>query len=167
MRSRASARILRQLVAVALAGSVGGCSMYLSNEGDPAAPILVQGRIVDASGGGMSGAGVTLQVSDVDGVEDGESVPVVYQGQFSAGLDGAFTIRLAPTPELVALAARNGGFVNFSLVVFAGEAAPFGFPRELRDGTWAGGIPTFVFGPDGVTGPGVDPGVPAPEPAGS
>lgn len=113
----------------------------------------------------MSGAEVRVQIGDHAGARPGEPVPVVYEGRFRAGLDGAFVIRLAPTPELTTLAREGGGFVTVSLSVFADEVRPFAFPRELRDGTWAGQIPTFVFGPDGVTEVGSEPGAPMPAPA--
>lgn len=166
MRSPASARGLLLLAVVAL-GAATGCNAYLVNEGDPAAPILVQGRVVDSSGGGMSGARVEVWVGDYRDVQVGESVPIVYEGSFSAGLDGTFVVRLTPTPAMIELAGGDDGFVNFNLVVFANAPAPFAFQRELRGGTWAGEVPELIFGPDGVTGPGVDPGVPAPLPAGT
>jgi hypothetical protein len=158
---------LRRLLIVALLGSLAGCSAYLSEEGDPTAPVLVQGRVVDASGGGMSGAQVRVQVRDDAQAQVGQTVPVVYEGTFRAGLDGSFVVRLAPTPAMTALAGGDGGSVNFSLYVFADELRPFIFPRELRNGTWAGAVPEFVFGPDGVTEADAGSGVSAPLLAGA
>ncbi len=157
----------RLVPALWLVAILAGCSGYLTEEGDPSAPILVRGRVVDASGGGMSGAGIHLTAfENPGGAAPGVAVPAVYDGEFRAGLDGTFTIRLAPTPALTELAKNNGGFVNFTLVAFRGGAAsPFAFPRELVDGTWAGAVPSFVFGPNGVSETGVDPGLPAPIPA--
>ncbi len=149
MRSPARTRGLLLLVLATFA-TAAGCNAYLVDEGDPSAPILVQGRVVDASGGGMSGARILVQVADDRDVRIGEAAPVAYEGTFSAGLDGTFVARVAPTPALTALADATGGVVTVTLVVFAGSA-PFAFPRELRNGTWAGDAPTFVFGPDGVS----------------
>lgn len=166
MRSLASARGMLLLVLVALAAGTG-CNAYLVDEGDPSAPILVQGRVVDASGGGMSGARIEVWVGDYRDVQVGEVVPVVYEGSFSAGLDGTFIVRVAPTPAMIALAGGDGGSVNFNLVVFANAPAPFAFPRDVRNGTWAGDVPELIFGPEGVTDLGADPGVPAPAPLGT
>ena len=148
MRSLASARRALLLALVLAALAVAGCSAYLAEEGDPSAPILVQGRVVDASGGGMSGARVLVSVEH--SVTAGGTETIGYETTFSAGLDGTFVVRLAPDPELIERVGPSGGIVNVKLVVFAG-AAPFEFQRELRNGTWVGAVPVFVFGPDGVT----------------
>jgi hypothetical protein len=148
--------LLRLLLVVVL-GTLTGCSAYLSEEGDPRAPVLVQGRVVDASGGGMSGAEILVQVPDHARGQVGDTVPLVYEGRFRAGLDGAFVVRLAPTPALTAFAGGDGGSVSFSLYVFAEPVEPFSFSRELRAGAWVGEVPTFVFGPDGVTEQGAEP----------
>lgn len=148
MHSRAKARKLLLLVLAALV-AVSGCNSYLVDEGDPNAPVLVQGRVVDASGGGMSGARILVRVVG-SAAEIGEAVPLVYEGTFSAGLDGTFVVRLAPTPALIAHASATAGVVNVTLDVFA-DAAPFAFERELRNGTWAGAVPAFVFWPGGVS----------------
>lgn len=163
MRSLARALGVVLLVPAALIAT--GCNSYLVNEGDPNAPILVQGRVVDASGGGMSGARIEVQVADDRGAQVGDAVRIVYEGQFSAGLDGTFVVRLAPSPELAAHAVEAGGVVSVTLLVFA-DADPFTFPRELRDGIWLGDVPSFVFGPDGVTTPSGEPGVPSVAPSG-
>ena len=129
-----------------------GCTAYLAEEGDAAAPILVQGRVVDASGGGMSGATLRLQAdADLGDAGVGEVVPTVELGAFRAGLDGTFVVRLAPTAQLKALADRNGGAVIFTLVAFEGVTVPFPFSRDLHNGMWAGEVPTVEFTPNGVT----------------
>ena len=146
MRFRASGLATVLLATAALV--TAGCTAYLVEEGDPSAPVLVRGRVVDASGGGMSGARIVVRVAD-PAVPAGDAAPL-YEGTFSAGLDGTFLARVAPTPALTAHAAARGGVVNVTLAVYAG-AEPFAFQRELRDGTWAGEVPAFLFGPDGVT----------------
>lgn len=161
MRSLASARVLLGLVLTVLVTATG-CNSYLVNEGDPSAPILVQGRVVDASGGGMSGARILVSVEH--SVRAGVTKTVGYEATFNAGLDGTFVVRLAPDPALIEQLGPSGGVVKVTLVVFA-DAAPFAFSRELRDGTWAGPVPEFVFGPDGVTTSGGEPAVPAAAPA--
>ncbi len=161
MRSRASARGALLLVLAALV--VTGCNGYLVDEGDPGAPVLVQGRVVDASGGGMSGASIVVQVEhDVDnGV-----TTLGSEARFRAGLDGTFVVRLAPFPEQIEKVGPSGGVVNVTLVVFA-DAAPFTFPRELRNGTWVGAVPEFIFGPEGVIEPSGNPGSSTPAPTGT
>jgi hypothetical protein len=150
------------LVLAALATT--GCNAYLAEEGDLSAPVLVQGRVVDASGGGMSGARVL--VSAEYSVRAGVTETIGYEATFSAGRDGTFVVRLAPDPALIEHLGPSGGVVKITLVVFA-DAAPFTFQRELRNGTWAGAVPEFVFGPDGVTTPGGQDGLPTLAPAGA
>jgi hypothetical protein len=165
MRSPASARGLLLLAVVAL-GAATGCNAYLANEGDPAAPILVQGRVVDSSGGGMSGARIQVHVAEPNDMVGGVTVTNGYEATFSAGLDGTFVVRLAPSPALIAKAGASGTMVTVTLTVFANET-PFAFRRELRNGTWAGAVPAFVFGPEGVIEPSGNPGTPAPAPIGT
>ena len=149
MRSPASARGALLLLLVALVAT--GCNAYLVDEGDPSAPILVQGRVVDASGGGMSGARILVQVAHERRTSAAAVTQTIgYEATFSAGLDGTFVVRLAPAPDLIENVGPSGGVVKVTLVVFA-DAAPFTFSRELRNGTWAGAVPVFVFGPDGVS----------------
>ena len=162
MRSLASARGVLLLVLAALATT--GCNAYLAEEGDLGAPILVQGRVVDASGGGMSGARILVSVEH--SVTAGVTETIGYETTFSAGLDGTFVVRLAPDPELIEHVGPSGGVVSVTLVVFA-DAAPFAFSRELRDGRWAGDVPEFIFGPDGVTTPSGEPWVSTLAPAGT
>ena len=161
MRSQASARAALLLVLAAL---TAGCNAYLVDEGDPGAPILVQGRVVDSSGGGMSGARILVQVEH--SVRAGVTETLGYEGTFSAGLDGTFVVRLAPTPDLIEHVGPSGGVVKVTVAVFA-DAAPFVFQRQLRNGTWAGEVPTFIFGPEGVTEPSGNPGTAAPLPIGT
>ena len=151
----------------ALGALVAACSYLPGAQGDPNAPVLIRGRVLDADGNGIGGAGLQVMVSDLDNVQVGQNARVVYQERFSAAADGSFAIHLAPNAELVAAAARNNGFVNFDLIVSAPNRPPWpwAFPRELEAGTWAGEPPSIEAGPDGVTEPGADPGVPAPLPA--
>ena len=162
MRSPGSARGALLLVLAALVTT--GCNAYLAEEGDPSAPVLVQGRVVDASGGGMSGARILVSVEH--SVRAGVLETVGMEATFSAGLDGTFVVRFSPAPEMIENVGPSGGVVKVTLVVFA-DAAPFTFQRELRNGTWAGPVPEFVFGPDGVTTPGGEDGLPSLAPAGA
>jgi len=152
------------ILAAATLGVTTGCNAYLVNEGDPSAPILVQGRVVDSSGGGMSGARVLVSLEH--SVRAGVTETIGYEATFSAGLDGTFVVRLAPDAALIENVGPSGGAVKITLAVFA-DAAPFTFQRELRNGTWAGAVPEFVFGPDGVTTPGGQDGLPTLAPAGA
>jgi hypothetical protein len=163
-RGEWAGRILAALALVVLTTAASGCGLFSQGQGDPAAPIVIQGRVVDRAGQGVAGASIQLTVHDYASVEVGQVVPVVYSGSFSAGSDGTFALRLLPTPGLVALAEANGGFVNFDLIA---QARPWAFPRELNAGTWAGDIPTIVISRDGVAEPGGDPGVTVPPPEGS
>ena len=146
---------------------VAACAGVAGSQGDPAAPVLVTGRVVDASGNPVSGARLQLSILDYEHSELNQPVPVVFSETYSANLDGTFALHLAPTPAIAAKGETNGGFVNFDLVVLASDTSfitAWGFPRELSGPGWAGEIPTVVLAPLG-SGPNNPPGVPAPLPA--
>ena len=152
---------------MAIVLAAAGCGLIPMGQGDPSAPVVVSGRVFDADAKPVGGATIQLVVNDYGAaVNVGDTVPTVYQQSFSAGPDGTFSLHLAPTPELLAFAAKEGGFVNFDLNASIGTtAARWGFPRELSGGAWMGDVPFVELRPIGSGVPGQDPGVPAPEPA--
>ena len=142
-----------------------GCGLLTAGEGNPADPVLVTGRVLDADGRPVGGARLELQVSDYASADVGETVQTLFHQTFSARADGTFAIHLAPTPALLAFGEREGGFVNFDLTAIIGSSvAPWGFPRALQGGAWADEPPFVELRPIGSM-PGGGPGVPAPEPA--
>src|SRR3954471_22753570 len=90
---------------------------------DVSAPVLVQGTLLDESGAPMAGHDVTLEA--LDPADDGTtaSFPPVTTVVTETGSDGSFMFRVRPTPDLVALAGRNEGWINFRL-----RSAPAGTP---------------------------------------
>jgi hypothetical protein len=147
--------------------TLAACAGVPGNQGNPSEPILVAGRVVDDGGAPIRGAGLQLSVLDHSRAIIGQPVPTIFRASFTTGLDGAFAIHLAPTPELRAFGAANAGFVNFDLIALAPDSSvvfPFAFPRELAGNGWAGEAPSVVISPSGVTEPGADPGVEAPLP---
>ena len=154
------------LVGLSIGLSIAGCGLIGDRQGNPAEPVLVAGRVLDAEGRPVANAAIQLSVSDYSGVNEGDAVPTIFHRSFSTGPDGTFAIHLAPTPELLAFAAEEGGFVNFDVVALIGTTpALWGFPRELVGATWAGDPPLVELSPRGAVVPGQEPGVPAPEPA--
>ena len=151
-----------------VAAVVVGCGFLPAGQGNPAEPVLVTGRVVDASGRPVAGARLELNVNDYGAAIDvGDVVAVVFQQSFSANADGTFKLHLAPTPALLAFGAKEGGFVNFNLYALSGTTiAPWGFTRHLDGQAWAGEPEFFELRPLGAPGDGAGPpGVPAPEPA--
>ena len=142
-------------LATAMLVAVTGCGGGLPGaQGDAAAPVLVSGRVVDAAGAPVGGAPIQLVVNDYGAnIPVGGVVPNVFQASFTANVDGSFAIHLAPTPELLAFAQEEGGFVNFNLYSARPGQAPavWAFPRELIGGTWAGDIPAVELHPIGST----------------
>jgi hypothetical protein len=162
-----ASRWLGRTTIVATAAVVGlaasACGFLPGSQGNPSEPVLVTGRVLDVDGRPVGGAQLELQVGDYAAADVGEAVPVVFHRSFSTNTDGTFALHLAPTPELLAFAEKEGGFVNFDLIaLFGTTAAPWAFPRELVAGAWAGQPPFVELRPIGSM---PEPGVPAPEPA--
>jgi hypothetical protein len=155
-------------LALLVGAMLAGCSLVPGNQGDPSAPVLVTGRILDAAGAPVGNAFLELQVFDDANVEIGQTVPIVFHQSFTANADGTFTLHLAPTAELRAFGTKNGGFVNFQLFGAAPNHAPifpFAFSRDLGPAGWADAAPIVTISPNGIDQQGEDPGVPAPLPA--
>ena len=151
-------------IALLLAGCIGA-----PPQGDPGAPVLIRGQVLDATGGPLGGAVLSLTVKDFANVEVGDAVAVLFNADFVAGGDGRFEIHLAIDPGLSEVAASNGGFVNFDLTVLlpdrSGMVFPFSFPRDVVDGAWAGAVPGVTISPNGFTEPDGEPAVTVPPPA--
>lgn len=137
------------------------------NQGDPAAPLLIRGKVVDASGKPIGAAALQVEVFDIERSQVGQPIPLAFHQTYTANMDGTFAIHLSPTPDLAAKAGTNDGYVNFNLVVISPDQSvvyPFGFHRRLVGTAWVDDLPDVVLTPTGPR-PASDPGVPAPLPA--
>jgi hypothetical protein len=141
------------LAAVSLVVGLMACTLNLVGQGDPAAPVLITGKVLDAAGIPVGGATLQLVVNDYGAAQNvGDRVPQVFQASFTANADGTFAIHLAPTPELVAFGAKEGGYVNFNLIAIGPNSTlimPWSFPRQLAGGggAWADAAPTVELRP--------------------
>jgi hypothetical protein len=136
----------------ACAAVATGCAGAVPNQGDPSAPVLVKGSILDAAGKPVGNVTLQLEVFDLTAAPVGQRVPLAYHAMFGNQLDGTFAIHLTPTPELTAFSQQNGGFVNFHLMaIYPGDQLliPSGFPREIAGNAWAGEVPTLELKPQG------------------
>jgi hypothetical protein len=140
----------RVLVLVALASLIAGCLGANPSQGDPSAPVLVRGVVLDAAGQPVGGAPLTLSVSDWTAeLQPGDSVPVLFSRQYTARPDGGFEIRLWPGDVLREAGGGPVEFINFDL---AGMARPnqvglWAFPREVRGAYWTGEVPEVTLRP--------------------
>jgi hypothetical protein len=140
--------MLAAAVMVAVAGCTGGLP---GTQGDPGAPVLVRGRVVDAVGAPVAGAVIEVYVRDYENSEIGVAVPTVYHESFTANLDGSFEIHLGLVPRLRDFTTeRQEAFVNFSVIaMISGGVGVWNFPREIENGTWAGEAPDIELRPIG------------------
>ena len=163
-------RIARGL-AVAIAIGVAGCGFgSASGQGDPAAPLLVRGKVVDAAGVPIGGARLQVEVRDMERSQVGQPIPLVFQATYTANADGTFAIHLPPTSAIAAKAATNGGYVTFHVTVISPDQAvafPFGFERRVGASGWLDEAPELRAGPTGIGGSGAGPLLPVPQPAAS
>ena len=129
----------RILAGLALAAAAVGCGLIPAAQGNPADPVLVSGRVLDAQGRPVAGSRIDVQVYDYSAALNvGDRVPVVFAQSFQASPDGSFEIHLAPTAVLLAYAQDQGGVINFDIHAFVGtDIAPSAFSRFVTGGTWA------------------------------
>jgi hypothetical protein len=142
-----------------------GCVAVPGNQGNPNAPVLVTGRVVDREGKPIGGTLLELQLLEDVGHDLGQAQPAVFSATFTTSSDGTFAIHLAPTPALTAVANRNGGFVDFDLFATIPHdvVLPYVFLRQLAGSDWADAPPNILFDPNGS---GEEPPVTLPPPAG-
>jgi hypothetical protein len=148
---RAPIACLLAALAIAACGGLPGA------QGDPSAPVLVRGRVVDANGSAVAGAAIQLEVFDEAHAQVGQAIPDVFRQTYTSGLDGTFEIHLLPPADLAAFAKANSDYVNFSAIALTADGAfigPFGFSRQIVLGSWAGAPQSFVVGPKGIQQPG-------------
>ncbi|HJP89355.1 MAG TPA: hypothetical protein VJ850_10005 [Candidatus Limnocylindrales bacterium] len=135
------------LTAATLTVVVAGCAGYPGNQGDAIDPVLVKGLVLNKLGVPYAGATLELHVVDPRPEATGGS-PIRFLRRFTSNFDGTFALHVSPTPELVALAAANGGSLSFRLVaVFPDEpkGASGTFNRGLEAGLWGAFIPDLLL----------------------
>jgi hypothetical protein len=101
---------------------------------DLSGPVLVQGRLVDARGRGISGRVTAVAwppMNVLHALRDGDQVNTVAVGKTQAGPDGTFTIRVDPAIPIAQFREPNGT-INFDLRGMGGShAAVVSFARRL------------------------------------
>jgi hypothetical protein len=115
-----------------------------TQQGDASAPILVNGRVVDADRAPIPNGVVRLFVTSDAATSEAD----LFDETYAANADGSFEIRLAPTPALVAFAAGHDGYVHFQLMPVGVPAShPLVFRRKLGSGTWLEDVVTVELQP--------------------
>lgn len=144
-RAELSSDVRAAFVLVTVVGlAVAACGALSGGQGDPSAPVLITGRVLDARGIPVGGATLQLEVFDDTNAQVGVRIATVFEASYTAAIDGTFSIHLAPPPELVAFSTKNNGYVNFQVIAIAPDRSlisPFAFPRQLQAGVWADEIP--------------------------
>ncbi len=119
------------------------CGVLPATQGDPAAPVLVNGTVVDAEGGRVAGATILVEILDDANAPVGRE-SVVWRSTYTANLDGTFSIHFAPSSELEAFSMEKySGFVNFHITAIAPDSSrsqPLRVTRELKAGGWADNV---------------------------
>ncbi len=144
--ARTVAIVLVVGVSIVLAGCLGR-----EVQGDPIAPVLVRGVVVDPSGQPAGGAALELSVSDwTADLEPGDVVPVLFARQYRAHADGTFEIRLWPGDVLSEAGVSQAPFINFDLTALipaSRSGARWSSPREISGARWAGEVPDVTLRP--------------------
>lgn len=106
--------------------------------GTAVAPLLLSGRVVDASGAPLAAAAVvayTLPV-DLNGLRPGDAIPEVEIGRTTSDSNGRFTLTVENTKSadgaITELAADLGGHLNAELRIIATDGTTYisGFTRD-------------------------------------
>lgn len=118
--------------------SIVGCAI------DPTAPVVIQGIVLDIDRQPVPGATVSILVDDT---------PLEFLDlTVVTGPDGRFSIALAPTPELRALASERGGDLDFGLSAIMPDSSLGGswlFTRAPTESGWAGEVPRVILSREG------------------
>lgn len=129
------------IVAVVVLSTLGGVSACAL---DPTMPVVIQGIVLDIDRRPVPGATVTILVDDT---------PLQFLDlTVVTGPDGRFSIALAPTPDLRALAAERGGDLDFGLSTIMPDSSFGGswlFTRAPTDSGWAGEVPRVILSREG------------------
>lgn len=83
-------------------------------------PVIASGRLLDSSGRPTPGAVELLAWPPAETQQVGQEVALIPVAQTQAGPDGRFTLRTPDSPQLAALAAPNGGYLNLELHALSG-----------------------------------------------
>ncbi len=128
----------RRLVAGLVLLALTACAL------DPRGSIAIEGIVLDVDRRPVSGATVSILVDDT---------PLEFLDlTVTTGPDGRFSIPLAPTPELRAVAAERGGDVDFGLSAIMPDGSLGGswlFSRTPTETGWAGAIPRVILSREG------------------
>jgi hypothetical protein len=140
------------LAAIAVAFVLAGCNAApAATPPDGVDPVMVRGMVVDSTGTPISTQYVQISILDPAHSQQGQPIPLVYDGRFGVGIDGRFEARIPITPQIDAFAAANDHVVNFNVLAVGtdGSVIAYGFPRTITQGQWAGDVPFLTLRPGG------------------
>ena len=129
---------------VATAVLVGG--LIACEQAQPG-PVLVRGTVENEVGQSVPGATVNLLVFGGADIRDVDNA--LMRWETTAGPDGMFEFRLAPTDDLRAYAVANQGAIDFTVTseLPDGKLASGGFAIRPGGVEWAGGFHTITLQP--------------------
>jgi hypothetical protein len=102
-------------------------------------PVIAAGRLLDATGQPAAGEVQLLAWPSRHDLAVGDTIHLVPVGRTRVGPRGDFTLRSGATPQLAALAASNGGYVNFEARALVGRSLKEAHLSRYLTGTSTGG----------------------------
>jgi hypothetical protein len=131
--------VVAVVVGVVCAAIAAGVTYTLvHDDAHAAAPVVLAGLLRDKAGHPVSNATLRLEASDDANAKVGDTIPVAELASGRTDSAGRFTIRQSPSvPMIRKLAAENGGWVNFEVLVGSQTCfAYWGVPRKLGPNGW-------------------------------
>jgi hypothetical protein len=125
-------------VGIVSAAIAAGVTYALVHRDAHAAPVVLTGVLRDDAGHPVPNATLRLEASDDANAKVGDTIPVAELARGRTDSAGRFTIRQSPSvPIIRKLAAENGGWVNFDVLISAHSGfMPWGVPRRLTRNGW-------------------------------
>jgi hypothetical protein len=103
-------------------------------------PVIAAGRLLDSAGRPAAGDVQLFAWPSRHGLEVGDTVQLIPVGRTRVGPSGEFTLRSGASPQLAALAADNGGYVNLEARALTGR-----FVQETHLSRYVAGASTGAY----------------------